>query len=334
MNWKDVKKRLTTTGTKRTAPFTLPSVLLEIQPDFVAGTRLAAVKHQHEVRSIYVAPLPPLALTPHAGQPNVANPDAVREAAVEVMSALGNGSDRFGLLLSDASARVGVLSFETLPEDHREAEALVRWKLGENLPFPAEEARIHYQMLVAQPGHVEILAVAGRDTVLGQYESLLGPSRGTPALVLPSTMALLPLVPERNDAGQLLIHLCCRWMTAVVILGSRVCFWRTREVRPDPADTVADVATEAARVLAGSRDHLRVELAGIWLCARPTAPPRLPEELARGTGCEVKDLEPPLELSSLLPGEEKLDFARYGAVAAGLARNTAVSHQPSAISVQ
>jgi hypothetical protein len=329
MDWKGLKKRFTTSGSTRTAPFTLPSVLLEIQPDFVAGARLAAVKHQREVRRIHVAALPPLAVTPHAGQTNVANPDAVSEAATAVMSALGNGSDRFGLLLSDAATRVGVLAFETLPDDHREAEVLVRWKLGESLPFPAEEARIHYQVLLNQPGHVEVLAVAGRDQVLDQYESVLGPGRGTPTLVLPSTMALLPLIPERSDAGQLLLHLCCRWVTAVVVLGSRVCFWRTREVRPDGADTVADVATEAARVLAGSRDHLQVEIGEVWLCARPLVLSGLREELARATGCEVKELAPTPELGSLLVGEERVDFERYGAVAAGLARNSeTISHQP------
>jgi len=331
MDWKGLKKRLTTTGSTRTAPFTLPSLLLEIQPDFIVGTRLAAVKHQREVRRIHVEALPPQAVSPHAGHTNVANPDAVREAASAVTSALGNGSDRFGLLLSDAATRVGVLAFETLPDDHRQAEAMVRWKLGESLPFPAEEARVHYQVLLNQPGRVEILAVAGRDTVLGQYESVLGPARGTAALVLPCTMALLPLVPERSNAGQLLLHLCCRWVTAVVVLGSRVCFWRTREVRPDPADMVADVATEAARVLAGSRDHLQVEMGGVWLCARPTAPPGLEQELARATGCEVKELAPPPEPGSLLVGEERLNFARYGVVAAGLAHNSeAIGHRPSA----
>jgi len=330
MDWKSLKKRLTTTGSTRTAPFTLPSVLLEIQPDFVAGTRLGATKHQREVRRVHVAALPPQAVSPHTGHTNVTNPDAVREAATAVMSALGNGSDRYGLLLSDAATRVGVLAFEVLPDDHREAEALVRWKLGESLPFPAEEARIHYQVLLNQPGHVEVLAVAGRDTVLGQYESVLGPARGVSALVLPSTMALLPLMPERNDAGQLLLHLCCRWVTSVVVVGSRVCFWRTREVRPDAADMLADVATEAARVLAGSRDHLQVEMGEVWLCARPQAPAGLEGALALATGCEVKELAPPADLGSLLSGEERLDFERYGAVAAGLARNSeAVGHQVS-----
>ncbi len=331
MDWKALKKRFTSGTIRGTAPFTLPSVLLEIQPDFIAGARLATVKHQREVRRIHVAALPPQAVNPHTGQTNVANPDAVREAATTVMSALGNGSDRFGLLLSDAATRVGVLAFETLPDDHREAEVLVRWKLGESLPFPAEEARIHYQVLLNQPGHVEVLAVAGRDQVLDQYESVLGPGRGTPALVLPSTMALLPLIPERGDAGQLLIHLCCRWVTAVVVLGSRVCFWRTREVRPGAVNMVADVATEAARVLAGSRDHLQVEIGEVWLCARPMTLPGLEVELAGATRCEVKELVPTPELGSLLVGEERVDFERYGAVAAGLACNSeAIGHQPSA----
>jgi len=330
MDWKTLKQRFVKRGVVATASFTLPSVVLEIQPDFVAGTRLATVKHQREVHGVRVAPLPPQSVNPHAGRNNVANAEALREAVAAVTSALGNGSDRFGLLLSDASTRVSVLAFETLPEDHHEAEALVRWRLAENLPFAAEEARIHYQVLLNQPGHVEILAAAGRDSVLAEYEALLGPTNGIPALVLPSTMALLPLVPERHDAGQLVLHLCCRWLTAVVVVGNRVCFWRTREVRTDASDLVADVTTEAARVLASSRDHARVEVSEIWLCARPAAPAGLRQELGPATGCEVKELAPASELGSLLAAEEKEDFERYGAVAAGLVQNAALGQQPPA----
>jgi len=305
MDWKTLKQRFVKRGVVATASFTLPSVVLEIQPDFVAGTRLATVKHQREVHGVRVAPLPPQSVNPHAGRNNVANAEALREAVAAVTSALGNGSDRFGLLLSDASTRVSVLAFETLPEDHHEAEALVRWRLAENLPFAAEEARIHYQVLLNQPGHVEILAAAGRDSVLAEYEALLGPTNGIPALVLPSTMALLPLVPERHDAGQLVLHLCCRWLTAVVVVGNRVCFWRTR-------------------------DHARVEVSEIWLCARPAAPAGLRQELGPATGCEVKELAPAPELGSLLAAEEKEDFERYGAVAAGLVQNAALGQQPPA----
>jgi type IV pilus assembly protein PilM len=328
MDWKSFKQRFSTAGPGATASFTLPSVLLEIQPDFVAAVRLAASgKRLREVRHIHVTQLAPETVVPNASHPNIAKEDAAREAAVSAISAIGNGAERLGLLLSDAVARVAVLSFETLPDDRREAEALVRWRLGESLPYPVDEARVSYQVAATQPGHFEVLAMAGRNSVLSQYQAALGPASGSATLVLPATMALLPLVPERLDVGQLLVHLCCGWVTTVVIFGDRVRFWRTRPVRPAPEDALRDVATEASRVMAASRDHLQVEMGHVWVCARPAASPWLEGELARVTGCPVKDLAPDPELLSLLVGEERILFERYGATAAGLVQNVAEGRQ-------
>jgi type IV pilus assembly protein PilM len=322
MDWKSLKQRFSTVESVTTANFTLPPVLLEIQPDFVVAVRLVASgKRLREVRRIHVTPLAPAAVVPNPSHANIAKEDAVREVATSAITAIGNGGERLGLLLSDAVARVAVLSFETLPDDRGEAEALVRWRLGEGLPYPAEEARVSYQVAATQPNHVEVLAIAGRNSVLTQYQAALGPGSGSATLVLPATLALLPLVPERLDVGQLVVHLCCGWVTTVVLLGSRICFWRTREVRPAPEDLLSDVATEAARVMAGSLDHLQVKLGCVWLCARPSIPQRLKAELARVTGCPVKELAPDPALPSLLVGEERQLFERYGAAVAGLVQN-------------
>jgi hypothetical protein len=321
MDWKILRERLVRMNAAVAADFTLPPVLLEIQPDFVAAVRLEAAKQQAEVRRVSVAALPPAALTAHSSRPNVTNGDAVREAIAASLEAVGSGNERFGLLISDASARVSVLSLASLPEDPREAERLIRWKLTENLPFPAEEARIHHQVLVREPDHVEVLAVAARGSVLAEYESIFEPANAAPALVLPSTIALLPLVPDGNDLGQLLVHLCCRALTTVLIRGSRVCFWRTREVRPETADVVRDVITECVRVRAASRDQLKLELGEVWFCARPAAPKGLEEELGRVMDVPVKQLRPDPERSSGLSEEEKPNFERIGAVSAGLVQN-------------
>ena len=79
-----------------------------------------------------------------------------------------------GLLIPDVAVRVALLQFETLPDDHREAETLVLWRMREYLPYAPEEARLSYQVLGKQPGSVEILGVAVRGSVLAEYEAAIG----------------------------------------------------------------------------------------------------------------------------------------------------------------
>src|SRR5208283_3770965 len=107
---------------------------------------------------------------PSANKPNFADSAVVRQTIADVTERVGNGGGRLGLLIPDVAVRVALLQFETLPDDHRQAETLVLWKMREYLPYAPEEARLSYQVLVKQPGLVEVLGVAVRISVLAEYE--------------------------------------------------------------------------------------------------------------------------------------------------------------------
>jgi hypothetical protein len=305
------------------ARFTLPTLVFEIAPGFVAGARLEGSGHQaRRVRRMGVQQLEPHSLEPHPGRPNVANQEEVRRAIREVAAVTGNGTGRFGLVVPDGAVRVAVLLFETLPEDAREAEALVRWRMRDKLPFAPEEARVSYQVLWRAPGHVEVLAAAARSSVLSEYEAALEPINGGPALTLPATLALLPLLPDRAAGGHLLLHVCSRWVTAVLMVKARPCFWRTREldtaVAEDPAKAVA---SEAARVLASARDHLETKLEQAWLCVRPPTTSELVSAVADAISHEVELLTPRPGLDAALSSGERRLFEYFGAPVAGLVSN-------------
>ncbi len=323
MNWDFWKRRIRGVRERGTARFTLPTVVFEIAPGFVAGARLEGSGHQaRRVRRMGVQQLEPHSLEPHPGRPNVANQEEVRRAIREVAEVTGNGTGRFGLVVPDGAVRVAVLSFETLPEDAREAEALVRWRMRDKLPFAPEEARVSYQVLSRAPGHVEVLAAAARSSVLSEYEAALEPINGGPVLTLPATLALLPLLPDREAGGCLLLHVCSQWVTAVLMVKARPCFWRTRELDTaaveDPAKAVS---SEAARVLASARDHLKTELEQAWLCARPPATSELVSAVADAISHQVEVLTPRPELDAVLSSEERRLFEYFGAPIAGLVSN-------------
>ncbi len=301
----------------------LPRSVLEIQPGFVAGTSLdGTVRSPRRLRRMGIADLESGSLQAQLNRPNITAQTELHRALRAVTDVIGNGSNGLGLLIPDGTVRVATLSFETLPDNRKEAEALVCWRLRETFPFPPEEARASIQVLRREPDCVELLAVAAKSSVLAEYEAALEPIDASATLILPAGLALLPLLPEGDAAGQVLVHLCCGWMTAVVVFGRGVRLWRVRQVGgEDHAGLAGEVAREVARVLATAADHWKVEIGRIWLCARPPMSPDFGPEISRRISREVQLLSPGNELASTLPPDDRENFGRFGAAVAGLIAN-------------
>jgi hypothetical protein len=319
MNWQEWKKRLSLERHVRSAHFLMPTVALELEPGFVVGARLDAAAHR--VQRVGVRELPAGALAPSPNKPNVADDVAVRRVIAEVADLVGDGGGNLGLLIPDAAVRVALLQFETLPESRREAESLVRWRMREFLPFAPEEARVSYQMLVHEPDLVEVLALAVRGSVLADYEAMLEGINGGATLVLPSSVALLPLLPE-DAAGQLLLHLCPGALTTVVVALNRVRYWRTRALEAGAGtENREEIAREAARVLATCQDHLNVPVQNLWFCARPPATAETKDALAKTLGCVLRPLAGTPAQAAVLPAGEREALQHFGTPFAGLLAN-------------
>jgi type IV pilus assembly protein PilM len=320
MSWATWKKRLGLDGHTHTGHFVAPTFALDVEPGFVAAARLSPSKRQ--VQSVGVHELPPGALAPSASKSNVTDVAVVRRSIAAVSEKVGNGGGRVGLLIPDAAARVALLQFETLPDKHREAETLVVWRMREFLPYPPEEAHLTFQVVGKQPGVVEVLAVAVRGSVLAEYEMGLEGINGGPALVLPASVALLPLLPE-GTGGQLLLHLCPGALTAVVVASNRLRYWRTRPLEGDTQGNLAEVAREATRVLATCQDNLSVQVQNVWYCERTPAEAKPPvaEVLAKALGHELRSLPGNFVPAAGLPRGQREIFERFGMPFAGLVAN-------------
>jgi hypothetical protein len=318
MNWGNWKKRLGLEGHTHSGPFVAPNFALDLEPGFVAAARLnLSARH---VQSVGVRELPAGTLVPSANKSNVTDVASVRRAIAEAAERAGNGGGRVGLLIPDVAARVALLQFETLPETRGDAEPLVLWRMREFLPYAPEEARLSYQVLVKQPGSVEVLVVAVRGSVLAEYEALMEGLNGRPALVLPATLPLLALLPE-DPGGQLLLHLCPGALTAVVVASNRVRYWRTRPLEGDGTSPLEEVSREATRVLATCQDNLAVRVQNVWFCARPPASGEVEEALAKALGRGLCPLPGNFVPTSGLPAGQRETFDRFGMPFAGLVAN-------------
>ena len=318
MSWTTWKKRLGLEGHTHTGHFVAPTFAVDLEPGFVAAARLSPSKRQ--VQSVGVRELPSGALAPSANKTNVTDSAAVRRTIAEVREKVGTSGGRWGLLIPDVAARVALLQFESLPDDHGEAETLVLWRMREYLPYAPEEARLSFQVLGKQPGAVEVLGVAVRGSVLAEYEAVMEGINGGPALVLPASVALLPLLPE-EASGQLLLHLCPGALTAVVVASNRVRYWRTRSLGGDSANNAAEVAREATRVLATCQDNLSVQVKNVWYCARPPADVEVEESLAKALGRDLRPLPANFVPANGLPSGQREAFDHFGMPFAGLVAN-------------
>jgi hypothetical protein len=319
MNWETLKARLLPKRGGRTGSFLLPSVVLDLQPGFVAGARLD--RSSRQVRRVAVRQLEAGALEPLASRPNVVKPEVVHRAIGEVLETVGNGRGQLGILLPDPAVRVSILRFETLPDHREEAEALVRWKMGGILPFPPEEARVSYQLLSKGDQSVDLLAMALRNSVVAEYEAAFETVSAGPALVLPATAALLPLLPAGSQGSHVLVHVCSGSVTTVVMAGDGISFWRNRLLERHRAEGEGEVVCEIARVVATCRDHLKSEIEGLWIYVRPPASPSLDKEIGDATGRPVQLLTCSASHAATLPPAEKKILEDFGMTFAGLLEN-------------
>ncbi len=328
MNWKNW---VWGSRSKGAGNWTLPRLVVELEPAFVLAAQIDGGTRQ--VRRMGACELEGKAAQSDSGStglpagalPAQAGPAAgpgLHRALQQVMESIGNGAGRIGLLVPDPAVRVSLLEFESLPEDRREAEALVRWRLKDSLPFPADEARVAYQVMGHADGGREILAMVARNSTLSEYEKAVQDRTEAPAVTLPATAALLPLLPESIESALLLVHVCASWATTVLIGGGRVRLWRTRDLTPVKEEEVADeIAREAARAVASSRDHHQLEVGRVWVCARRTAGADPLAALARAVPVPVEPLLPAAGLAIGLASAERTLFERFGATVAGLVMN-------------
>jgi hypothetical protein len=156
---------------------------------------------------------------------------------------------------------------------------------------------------------------------VAEYEAAFETVSSGPALVLPATAALLPLLPAGGQGSQVLVHVCSGSVTTVVMVGDSISFWRNRLLGADTAEGDGEVVREIARVVATCRDHLKSEIEDLWIYVRPPATRSLDKEIGEATGRHVQLLTSPASHAATLPPAEKKILEGFGMTFAGLLEN-------------
>jgi len=182
------------------------------------------------------------AITPHLGEANIANTDAVRQAVTDSLTTVGSKTRDVIAILPDASVRVALLEFEALPEKRAEADSVVRFRLKKALPFDVEKASVSYSVSRAN-GTIRVVAAVVLRTVLDEYEAIFRSLGYLPGIVVPSTLAALGNV-DSPDAT-LVIKADAGTTTLSIVGGGDLLLFRTLEnsdgIAPTGDQLVQDV---------------------------------------------------------------------------------------------
>jgi type IV pilus assembly protein PilM len=132
-------------------------------------------------------------VTPGLQQANVTSRDALVAALRESLAAVAGRSRDITLIIPDASTRILLLDFETLPEKPEDTDSVVRFRLKKSLPFDIDTSAVSFDRYAADGGLRVVVAVTPRN-VLEEYESVTREAGYNPGAVLPSMIAALGVV--------------------------------------------------------------------------------------------------------------------------------------------
>jgi type IV pilus assembly protein PilM len=235
-----------------------PALACEISPYGV----LAARQDATEGLLTQFAALPDNALRPALNDTNILERAMIVEAVRTAVTAVAERARGMGkhsgrtpsgrraltLIVPDAAVRVLLLDFDTLPSRRQEALAILRFRLRRLVPFETEDAAVSWQPMGTAAEGVRVLVIAMPRAVLLEYESVVREAGFVPGVVLPSTLAAMPLVG--TDAA-IVINRNGTTMTTAILRGQELLLHRALHLGGEDAAPASDAppAQDAPRRL-------------------------------------------------------------------------------------
>src|SRR5271166_4533475 len=168
-----------------------PRVACEVSAERVVAARAAEQAQTLDVVSSQA--LPSGTVTPGLQHANIGSREALLAALRDSLTPVAGRSRDITLVIPDASTRILLLDFDTLPEKPQDADSVVRFRLKKSLPFDVDTSSVSFDRQAAENG-VRVVAAVTPKSVLEEYESVVRDAGYNPGAVLPSMIAALGVV--------------------------------------------------------------------------------------------------------------------------------------------
>jgi type IV pilus assembly protein PilM len=162
----------------------------------VSAERVVAARAGDQAQSLEAAiaqNVPVGTVTPGLQHANVTSRDALVAALRDALAPVAGRSRDITLVIPDATTRILLLDFDTLPEKAEDADSVVRFRLKKSLPFDVDASSVSFDRQAGGDG-VRVVAAVTPRSVLEEYESVARDAGYNPGAVLPSMIAALGVV--------------------------------------------------------------------------------------------------------------------------------------------
>jgi type IV pilus assembly protein PilM len=229
-----------------------PRLACEIMPEGIVAARQEEGPDAATVTSF--VPLPAGALTPGLTTPNLANRERVVSALKSALDDVSDHGRVLTVVVPDASVRVLLLDFDTLPQKTAEVLPIVRFRLRKLVSFEVDDAAISYQIMQQTGDQVRTIVAVMPHAVLVEYENAVREAGYEPGAVLPSTLCAIATVPDTDNA--LIINCNGMSVTSAITRKSELMLHRTLDLPPDQGIFVPELQQVVSVAMAYFEDTI------------------------------------------------------------------------------
>jgi type IV pilus assembly protein PilM len=239
-----------------------PRLACEITPAGVLAARPGSVAEAGEAQDVVTqfAPLRLGVLVPGLKTPAMTDRAAVSSAIGQALEPIAERAKKVTVIVPDASVRVLLLDFDTLPAKTAEVLPILRFRLRKLLHFEVDDAAISWQVLPKNGEETMVRTVVAvmPATVRAEYEDAVREAGYEPGAVLSSSLAALAAVP--GDDPALLVNRNANCITTAIARGPQLLLFRTIDLGEGGAN-VTDMQTGETQTVAELQQTVSVAMA-------------------------------------------------------------------------
>jgi type IV pilus assembly protein PilM len=285
-----------------------PRLACEITPAGVLAARPGSVAEAGEAQDVvtHFAPLRLGVLVPGLKTPAMTDRAAVSAAVEQALEPIADRVKKVTVVVPDASVRVLLLDFDSLPAKTVDVLPILRFRLRKLVHFDADDAALSWQVLPKGQDDtlVRVVVAVMPAEVRAEYEDAVREAGYEPGAVLSSSLAALAAVPGEEPA--LLVNRNANCITTAIVRGSQLLLFRTIDLgesgvtEAGEAQAAAELQQTVSVAMAYYEDTLASTAHTIYSVG-PGGAGELDRLLAL-PGIRVRDLIPSRESFGTAPG--------------------------------
>src|SRR2546425_1005120 len=261
-----------------------PKLACEIASDRILAGRMADGGNILEMCAAYE--LAPGSVVPDLVEGNLRQREAVRSGIEKALGGVAGRTRDVIAIVPDASVRVVLVEFDTLPSDAVEAAGVVRFRLKKSLPFDVEKAKVSYHAQKFDDG-VRVVAAVALASVVEDYESAFRDAGFSPGVVLPSMLAALGAADAKRPT--LVVKVDARTTSIAILNDDQLQLFRTLENTRGVTITGEQLTEEVYPSVVFFQDTYHLNIERIYVSGLSESGGAAPALRAQ-TGAEVQEL--------------------------------------------